>query len=261
MRGNLVYNNIDLNTENKKELSLEKIAFKKYRNNTCQFCGKTIKKWAEKTVDHAVPVARGGIDAPSNWRIACSSCNAEKGMMTEVEYKEFKKITSNWKPFSKNFAREKINQWLSNYTEIKWDKLRRKVIERIIEEIEVIKGENLITEERDKLILSDEVLNYNKNNEEFIRADKILICENFENTFERTIHPEQKKVNDILERYKRYGTISNIKLYKGILLPCSIHYFYAYYKILRIKELPVINIKDSSILTKKEIAFINSCKF
>ena len=78
-------------------------------------------------------------------------------MMTEVEYKEFKKITSNWKPFSKNFAREKINQWLTNYTEIKWDKLRRKVIERIIEEIEVIKGENLITEERDQLILSDEV--------------------------------------------------------------------------------------------------------
>ena len=91
MRGNLVYNNIDL----------EKIAFKKYRNNVCQFCGKTIKSWGDKSVDHSIPRARGGLDCPSNWRISCKECNQTKSKMTELEYRKFIKETANLKKVSK----------------------------------------------------------------------------------------------------------------------------------------------------------------
>ncbi len=31
------------------------------------------------TIDHVRPLSRGGLDAPSNWQLACHECNQRKG--------------------------------------------------------------------------------------------------------------------------------------------------------------------------------------
>lgn len=43
---------------------------------TCQICGGTE---GELTVDHIVPVSKGGTDEMSNFRTACRRCNCSRG--------------------------------------------------------------------------------------------------------------------------------------------------------------------------------------
>jgi len=31
------------------------------------------------TIDHIQPLSKGGLDAPSNWQLACHTCNQQKG--------------------------------------------------------------------------------------------------------------------------------------------------------------------------------------
>lgn len=45
----------------------------------CQRCGASGANGAELTVDHIVPVSRGGTNDPSNLRTLCRSCNSRKG--------------------------------------------------------------------------------------------------------------------------------------------------------------------------------------
>jgi CRISPR/Cas system Type II protein with McrA/HNH and RuvC-like nuclease domain len=50
---------------------------------TCQYCGSTVK--ANLTIDHVMPISRGGKDTFENMVTACSSCNRKKGNMTPEE--------------------------------------------------------------------------------------------------------------------------------------------------------------------------------
>jgi 5-methylcytosine-specific restriction endonuclease McrA len=54
----------------------------------CHYCHKAVRiaHWSENyigsdvaTVDHVVPLARGGTDHPSNLVVACRPCNMKKG--------------------------------------------------------------------------------------------------------------------------------------------------------------------------------------
>lgn len=42
-----------------------------------------------RTKDHRIPKARGGRNHPSNYVDCCLRCNNDKGMMTEIEYREY----------------------------------------------------------------------------------------------------------------------------------------------------------------------------
>lgn len=46
-------------------------------NHACRYCGSSPTE-AELTVDHVIPVALGGTDAPTNLVAACQACNAGK---------------------------------------------------------------------------------------------------------------------------------------------------------------------------------------
>lgn len=46
-------------------------------NGTCYLCGKQPKGW-HRTLDHVIPLSRGGSHTPGNLRVACRSCNASK---------------------------------------------------------------------------------------------------------------------------------------------------------------------------------------
>jgi len=51
----------------------------------CYMCGNSPKGW-QLTLDHVIPLVRGGSHTPSNLRVACRSCNARKGdkLLTEL---------------------------------------------------------------------------------------------------------------------------------------------------------------------------------
>jgi len=53
-------------------------------NHTCQYCYERFKP-AELTLDHVIPISRGGWDGWDNVVVACRSCNNRKGDQTPEE--------------------------------------------------------------------------------------------------------------------------------------------------------------------------------
>lgn len=56
------------------------------RSPYCRFCGVRIGKQADATIDHVIPQARGGQNAPANLILACTRCNDVKGCRTPFEW-------------------------------------------------------------------------------------------------------------------------------------------------------------------------------
>lgn len=50
----------------------------------CHYCNRKFKA-AELTMDHVVPIARGGTSTPGNVVPACKSCNQDKKLSTPVD--------------------------------------------------------------------------------------------------------------------------------------------------------------------------------
>ena len=67
------------------------------QNYKCDVCGEELICDTEKnsrknsrlaTIEHVVPVCKGGTDSPSNWTITCNSCNNTRGNMDYEYFKE-----------------------------------------------------------------------------------------------------------------------------------------------------------------------------
>jgi 5-methylcytosine-specific restriction endonuclease McrA len=54
----------------------------------CHFCGGTFPP-GELTMDHLVPVARGGKSTPGNVVPACRECNSRKKYLLPIEWEEY----------------------------------------------------------------------------------------------------------------------------------------------------------------------------
>lgn len=67
-------------------------------NHRCAYCGKR----GDMTIDHVLPLSRGGRHCVANLVPACLRCNLSKGSMTIVEWKAFpaKKAAENNNPQS-----------------------------------------------------------------------------------------------------------------------------------------------------------------
>ncbi len=55
-----------------------------FRRGRCYYCGETFPP-EELTLDHIVPVSRGGRSTRGNMVVACRKCNAEKKYLTPAE--------------------------------------------------------------------------------------------------------------------------------------------------------------------------------
>jgi 5-methylcytosine-specific restriction endonuclease McrA len=55
--------------------------------SACFSCGRDLLP-REMTIDHKIPLSRGGSDSIENMEIACEPCNREKGCMTAEEWAE-----------------------------------------------------------------------------------------------------------------------------------------------------------------------------
>lgn len=52
----------------------------------CAICGRKIKDLEDLTVDHIVPLAKGGKNVIENYQLAHKACNEEKGSMMPDEF-------------------------------------------------------------------------------------------------------------------------------------------------------------------------------
>ena len=52
----------------------------------CRYCGCGIRKTNQATLDHILPVSRGGSDGAENLTLACQRCNVSKGERTPAEW-------------------------------------------------------------------------------------------------------------------------------------------------------------------------------
>lgn len=58
--------------------------FKKLNNQLCFYCGSN----QNLTIDHIIPVARGGRHSIGNILVACKTCNSQKGSKTIQEWRK-----------------------------------------------------------------------------------------------------------------------------------------------------------------------------
>lgn len=56
-----------------------------YSSNICYYCGAEISG-RNKTIDHKIPISKGGTNAIENLCVCCRKCNSAKNDKTEAEY-------------------------------------------------------------------------------------------------------------------------------------------------------------------------------
>ena len=61
---------------------------RKRGRGTCHFCGGRFKP-EDLTMEHVVPLARGGLSVKSNLVPACKTCNTKKKYLLPVEWEEY----------------------------------------------------------------------------------------------------------------------------------------------------------------------------
>jgi 5-methylcytosine-specific restriction protein A len=79
--------------EREKARVLRKTAWwrRRVQRGVCAFCGKSVPP-RELTMDHLVPVARGGRSAKGNVVASCKECNNRKKLMTPAEQRMRKPV-------------------------------------------------------------------------------------------------------------------------------------------------------------------------
>ncbi|TNF30719.1 MAG: HNH endonuclease [Deltaproteobacteria bacterium] len=60
------------------------------QSKTCALCGEAIKVYEDSSVDHIIPVSRGGKDTESNVQITHVWCNNQKGDLLPWQDKIFR---------------------------------------------------------------------------------------------------------------------------------------------------------------------------
>ncbi len=76
--------------EKEKARDLRQTQWWKRRRSTgrCHYCGRTYRP-ADLTMDHLVPIVRGGKSVHANVVPACKECNAKKKYLLPVEWEEY----------------------------------------------------------------------------------------------------------------------------------------------------------------------------
>lgn len=71
-----------------KELRATRWWKEKLARGTCHYCGKRFKP-GELTMDHLVPIIRGGRSTRGNLVTACKDCNNKKKYLLPMEWEEY----------------------------------------------------------------------------------------------------------------------------------------------------------------------------
>lgn len=83
----------ELSVEKKKARDLRHTSWwkEKIAAGTCYYCGRTFNS-DELTMDHKIPLSRGGTSEKINIVAACKECNSRKKYMMPTEWNEYLKM-------------------------------------------------------------------------------------------------------------------------------------------------------------------------
>jgi 5-methylcytosine-specific restriction endonuclease McrA len=85
----------EIRREKEKARSLRKSAWwmRKIQKGVCHYCNSKVGK-ASLTMDHVVPLSRGGKSRKGNIVPACKECNNKKKYLLPIEWEEYLKALS-----------------------------------------------------------------------------------------------------------------------------------------------------------------------
>ena len=74
-------------TDNKRHIINSDIKQRIYiqQNGLCAYCGQYVV-FSKMTIDHIIPLSKGGLNEESNYQCVCYQCNQAKGQMLEDEF-------------------------------------------------------------------------------------------------------------------------------------------------------------------------------
>jgi 5-methylcytosine-specific restriction endonuclease McrA len=67
----------------------------KTKMTRCEYCDTKLNK-SNFSVDHMVPLSKGGDTNDKNLAYCCKTCNSSKGEMSDVEFIQLRKLTKKW---------------------------------------------------------------------------------------------------------------------------------------------------------------------
>lgn len=161
-------------------------------NTRCYYCNEKVGI-NYRTVDHKIPVSRGGETIATNLVMSCERCNSEKGFLTEEEYREYREVADML--VSKNIKVTSLNSLLDSY------KAERKSI------ISERKSLNKINKEIDKLIL---IIKDSK----LSTSDCYNLCKMLQDNLKERDIANNKiiKLENNLRNFRKYKKVAKIML-------------------------------------------------
>lgn len=90
IRSDLTQMQVDINIEKSKARELRKSSWwrKKTATGICYYCGNKFSP-SVLTMDHLIPLSRGGVSEKNNIVAACKDCNNKKKFLLPVEWDEY----------------------------------------------------------------------------------------------------------------------------------------------------------------------------
>lgn len=90
LKDSFLYQDQDFSREKQKARELRQSPWwkKKISEGLCYYCGKSFKP-DELTMDHKIPLVRGGVSEKNNLVPACKDCNNKKKYMLPTEWDEY----------------------------------------------------------------------------------------------------------------------------------------------------------------------------
>jgi 5-methylcytosine-specific restriction endonuclease McrA len=91
-------------------------------HNRCQYCGKKFSS-SELSLDHVIPISRGGLSTWENVVCACLPCNVKKGnkLLTECEMKLIRQpVRPRWHPLHRLQGRNFPDVWKNFLDQAYW---------------------------------------------------------------------------------------------------------------------------------------------
>lgn len=74
----------------------------------CPYCG-TVIDHKNISMDHIVPLSRGGNSEIENTQLICITCNKQKDKLFDYEFKELKKLIDSFSDESKKYINKKLS--------------------------------------------------------------------------------------------------------------------------------------------------------
>lgn len=89
---NDIFDEAQMKREKEKARKLRQTAWwmRKIRGGICHYCGQEVGR-GQLTMDHVVPISRGGKSKKGNLVPACKECNNKKKYLLPIEWEEYLK--------------------------------------------------------------------------------------------------------------------------------------------------------------------------